>query len=101
MSVAAPPSKYVDVIQPSFRTRVEPEYPRTALRLHQEGKVTLGLYINELGTLDKVEIVKSTGYPALDDAAVEAMKQSTFNQAYQGATPMPSHAEITINFQLQ
>jgi periplasmic protein TonB len=98
ISVAAPPSKYLDVIQPSFRTRVEPEYPRTALRLHEQGHVTLGLYINELGTLDKVEVVKSSGYPALDDAAAEAMKQSTFHPAYQGAIPVSSHAEITINF---
>ena len=100
-SVAAPPSKYVDILKPFIQTQAEPDYPRSALRLHQEGNVTLGLYINELGTLDKVEVVKSSGYPALDDAAVEAMKQSTFHPAYQGATPVPSHAEITINFQLK
>jgi protein TonB len=99
-AVSLPP-KYVGVLQPSFQTRVEPDYPNSARRQHQQGAVTLGLYINELGTLDKVEVLKSSGYPLLDAAAVEAMKASRFRPAYQGATPLPAHAEITINFQLQ
>jgi protein TonB len=101
LPVASLPPKYVGVLQPSFQTRVEPDYPLAARRQHQQGAVTLGLYINELGTLDKVEIVKSSGHPALDDAAADAMRQSSFHPAYQGATPVPSHGEITINFRLQ
>jgi protein TonB len=54
-----------------------------------------------LGALDKVEIVKSSGYPLLDEAAVEAMKQSQFHPAYQDKTPVPAHAEVTITFRLE
>ncbi len=102
--LAAPvavPEKYLGVSQPSFVSRVEPDYPIQARRLHQQGAVVLGLYINEFGSLDKIEIVKSSGYPALDAAAVAAMRESHFRSAYNDKTPEPSHAEIAITFQLQ
>jgi protein TonB len=95
------PGQYVNISQPSFQNRVEPDYPIPARRQHQQGSVVVGLYLNELGTLDKVEIVKSSGYPLLDEAAVEAMQQSQFHPAYQDKTPVSSHAEVTITFHLQ
>ncbi|HVU37535.1 MAG TPA: energy transducer TonB [Opitutales bacterium] len=91
---------YIAVTDPSYLERVEPEYPAQARRMHQQGKTTLALYINALGSLDKVEIIKSSGYRLLDEAAAEAMKASRFRPAYQGTTPIPSRAEVTINFVL-
>ncbi|HTB63749.1 MAG TPA: energy transducer TonB [Opitutales bacterium] len=93
--------KYVNVSKPSIKTSVEAEYPLQSRRQHQHGTVTLGLYINELGSLDKVEIIKSSGYPLLDASAVDAIRQYRFNPAYQGTTPMRAYAEITLDFQLQ
>ena len=43
------------------------------------------LYINGSGTLDKVEIIKSSGFPLLDEAAIKEMKQSHFQPAMDGA----------------
>ncbi len=99
--VVVPPSPYLNVTQPSYANRVEPDYPTQARRLHQQGTVTLALYINALGSLDKIEVVKSSGFRLLDDAAVEAMKQSRFHPAYQGNTPTPSRAEVSVNFVLE
>jgi TonB family protein len=44
-------------------------YPPEAARRHQQGTVVLMLYVNGSGTLDKIEIVKSSGFPLLDAAA--------------------------------
>ncbi len=98
---SAPANPYVEITQPSYASHVEPEYPSLARRLHQQGTVTLELYINILGSLDKVKIVKSSGYPMLDEAAVAAMKESHFHPAYQGTTPVPSRAQVAITFRLE
>jgi len=95
------PGQYLSVTQPSYLSRVEPDYPIQARRQHEQGAVTLALYINMLGSLDKVEIVKSSGYPVLDEAAVDAMKQSRFKPAYQDRTPVSSRAEVIVTFRLQ
>jgi TonB family protein len=100
--VAAPaPKQYLQVTNPSYASKIEPDYPLEARRTHQQGTVVLALYINEFGTLDKVEIVKSSGHPLLDRAAEDAMQQSRFSPAYSGNIPMPSRAEVSITFQLE
>jgi periplasmic protein TonB len=96
-----PPTEYVSVTQPNYAKRAEPIYPEQARRWRQQGIVVLALYINEFGTLDKVEIVKSSGFQLLDAAAVKAMKQSQFAPAMDGATPIRSRAEATVTFKLE
>jgi protein TonB len=96
-----PPGQYISVTNPSYLSRIEPDYPAQARRQHQAGSVILALYINELGSLDKVAIVKSSGFALLDAAAVEAMKESRFRPAYEGNTPTPSRAEVTVTFQIE
>lgn len=97
----APPAPVLNVGQPAYASRVEPEYPATARRLHQQGTVTLALFIGMDGTLDKVEIIKSSGHPLLDEAAVEAMKASRFLPASQGKAAVASRAEVSITFRLE
>jgi protein TonB len=96
-----PPTEYVSVTQPNYARRSEPIYPEQSRRWHQEGVVVLALFINESGTLDKVEIVKSSGFQLLDAAAVKAMKQSRFAPAMDGVIPIRSRAEATVTFRLQ
>jgi protein TonB len=82
-------------------TRIEADYPPEARRLHQQGAVLLGLYINERGSLDRVEIVMSSGHRLLDEAAIAAIQRSRFRPAYEGNVPIPSRAEITVTFRLE
>jgi protein TonB len=96
-----PPMEYVPVTQPNYARRAEPIYPEQARRWHQEGIVVLALFINELGALDKVEILKSSGFPLLDAAAVKAMKQSRFDPAMDGVMPIRARAEATVTFRLE
>lgn len=48
-------------------------YPEKARRMGWEGKVVLSFVINETGSIKDVKILKSSGYPVLDEAAMEAI----------------------------
>src|SRR5882724_95602 len=96
-----PPTNYVSVSQPTFAMQAQHIYPPEAARRHQQGVVTLMLYINGSGTLDKIEIFKSSGFPLLDEAAIKEMKQSHFQPAMDGAIPIRSRAQASVTYQLQ
>ncbi|HVU28167.1 MAG TPA: energy transducer TonB [Verrucomicrobiae bacterium] len=96
-----PTEEYVAISEPKYAQRIEPVYPEQAKRWHQQGIVVLSLYINESGALDKIEIVRSSGFPLLDNAAIRAMKMSRFNPALSGSIPIRSRAEVTVTFRLE
>ncbi|HEV2693136.1 MAG TPA: energy transducer TonB [Verrucomicrobiae bacterium] len=93
--------EYVSVSEPKYADRVEPVYPEQARHRHEQGNVVLALFINESGVLDRVEVIKSSGFPLLDGAAIKAVKQSRFVPALENAVQVRSHAEVTVAFRLQ
>jgi protein TonB len=96
-----PTEEYVPVTQPTYEVQAAQVYPPEAARRHQQGTVVLMLYINGGGTLDKVEIVKSSGFPLLDAAAIREMKLSKFEPAMDGAIPICSRAQASVTFRLE
>lgn len=56
---------------------IQPIYPKTALNQEWQGKVELDVTIDENGKMQTYEIVKSSGYPILDQALVKALKDNT------------------------
>jgi periplasmic protein TonB len=96
-----PTEEYVPVTQPTFAEQAQHVYPSEAARRHQQGSVVLMLYINGNGTLDKIEIVKSSGFPLLDAAAIKEMKQSRFQPAMDGAIPIRSRAQASVTYRLE
>jgi periplasmic protein TonB len=93
--------EYVPVTQPTFAVQATHVYPPEAARRHQQGTVVLMLYINGSGVLDKVEIVKSSGFPLLDAAAIREMKLSKFESAMDGAIPIRSRAQASVTYRLE
>jgi TonB family protein len=55
-----------------------PRYPAAALRNRWQGETVLLLSLNKNGALAKVDLVKSSGYKILDDAALSAARQWRF-----------------------
>jgi len=96
-----PTEEYVPVTQPTFAKQATHVYPPEAARRHQQGVVVLMLYISGSGTLDRLEIVKSSGFPLLDAAAIKEMKQSKFQPAMDGAIPIRSRAQATVTYRLE
>jgi protein TonB len=83
---------------PQFKFKSEPAYPETAKRANIEGVVILQVDIDATGAVKKVSVIKGLGY-GCDEAAVEAMKQSSFTPAIGvNGEPEPIHIPETYLF---
>jgi protein TonB len=87
-------------VAPAFLHREMPVYPMMARKLNQEGRVMLKLTIDEKGNLSDVEVIKKAGY-GFTEAAVEAVKKSTFLPAKKDGKPIASRALLPIRFRLE
>jgi TonB family protein len=66
------------------------EYPATLYARGIEGKVVLRLHVNEAGRLesDSTRIAESSGYPALDSAALAGVPKLRFVPALRNGVPV-------------
>ena len=87
-------------VAPAFLHREMPVYPLFARRFGKEGKVVLKLTIDEKGNLLNVEVIDKANY-GFTEAAVEAVKKSTFLPAKKNGRPIASRAFLPIRFQLE
>ncbi len=85
---------------PSFLKMVKPEYPKLARRLGKEGRVLFRLHIDETGRLINLEIVERAGY-GFDEAALSAIRASSFRPAIKDGTPVPSVVYLPVRFVLE
>ncbi len=85
---------------PSFLRREMPVYPRMARRLGKEGRVVLKLLIDMNGQLQDVEVIEGADY-GFTEAAVEAVKKSTYAPARRNGTTVTSRAVLQVRFNLK
>lgn len=76
-------------------------YPVEAKRLKQQGTVEVRIQVSLPGRPDKVEVIKSSGFPLLDEAAIEAASRSRYRPAYKGNRPIPSVFTKPYTFKLE
>lgn len=72
----------------------QPEYPRHALRMHEEGVSVLGFLVNAEGAATRSVVLSSSGSTALDDAARDALGSCTFKPATVGGKPVETWVEM-------
>lgn len=85
---------------PSFLHREMPVYPAFARKLGKEGEVVLRLTIDERGNLLNVEVLETAEY-GFTEAAVNAVKKSTFLPAKKNGKPVASRALLPVRFILR
>ncbi len=88
------------ITAPVVTERVEPEYPEGYRRARISGIVILELAISETGAPENFAVLKSLG-PAIDVAAIDAVKKWKFKPAMRDGKPIPVLFNLTINFKLQ
>jgi len=93
-------TKFGASVAPAFLHREMPVYPMMARKLGREGKVVLKLTIDENGNLSDVEVIDKAGF-GFTEAAVEAVKKSTFLPAKKDGKAVASRALLPIRFQLE
>lgn len=85
---------------PSFIHREIPVYPLLARRLGKEGKVVLKLGIDEKGNLQHIEVVEPSGF-GFTEAALEAVRKSSFAPAHRMGSRIASKALLSVRFVLK
>lgn len=79
-------------------TNPAPAYPHLSKKLKEEGIVTLRILVKADGQVAEVEILKSSGYKRLDDAAKKAFKRWQFSPATQAGVAIDYWYEIDFDF---
>jgi periplasmic protein TonB len=77
-----------------------PRYPAAARRKGEEGTVVLKVLVTAEGAASSVELERSSGSSALDDAARDAVKGWLFAPARRGAEPVETWVLVPVVFRL-
>jgi periplasmic protein TonB len=93
-----------DLVAPRLDPRsgvVRPPYPPASIHLGEEGRVTLALLIGADGRVTDGKVDRSSGYPRLDQAALEAARRTMrFLPGTEDGRPRAMWHRITIAFRL-
>ena len=100
-----PPREPVAAVPPSFNAaylrNTPPRYPLLARRNGVEGRVNLKVLVTRDGRAAQVQVQDSSGSPALDNAALEAVKNWQFVPARRGQEPLEAWVIVPIIFKLE
>jgi protein TonB len=78
-----------------------PRYPLIARRNGEQGTVTLRVLVTRDGAPGSVVLEKTSGWPALDAAALATVKEWRFVPAQQNGQPVDAPVLVPIVFRLQ
>ena len=78
-----------------------PAYPALSRRLGEEGKLMLRVELDEKGHVNVVQVIDSSGFKRLDEAAMAAVKTWRCNPPVRNGQPARAIALQPFNFVLQ
>jgi protein TonB len=78
-----------------------PEYPPASRRAGEAGTVTLKCFVSEQGKCSEVSVVKSSGFPKLDEAAVKEVQRNwKFVPGKEDGKPVATWHTFAVTFRL-
>lgn len=86
---------------PRPTTQVPPRYPRDLLKSKQEGKVLVLVTVDERGVVTNASVRETSGFAAMDQAAVNAVKRWKFKPGIKGGRKAVMTATIPFNFRIK
>jgi TonB family protein len=93
-------SQQPDSSRPQMSYYAEPQYPMIAWAAGLEGTVTLEVTITERGQVENPQTVVTSGYGALDDAALRAAPLCKWKPAIVVGRPVTAMAQYQVAFRL-
>ena len=81
---AAPPAPPAERVEASLRAEATPEYPQELIEDDVEGSVKVKILVAADGSVESVRLVSSSGYSAMDRAAIAAGYRFQFNPGDNG-----------------
>ncbi|MFT3663707.1 energy transducer TonB [Piscinibacter sp.] len=79
----------------------DPVYPRASRRLNESGQVIVRVYVGSDGLPRQVQVLQSSGFARLDEAAVEGVRRARFRPPTENGQPIAGWARIPIPFELE
>ena len=83
------------------RSNPAPAYPTAAKQARQQGTVTVDVEVSTAGLPTKVSLARSSGFPALDQAALAAVRRWRFEPARTAGVAVPGHVFVPLRFELK
>ncbi len=81
--------------------RVEPSYPPASRRAGEQGTAVFSVLVDPSGHPQEVKVQTSSGFPRLDQSAMEAIRRWMFNPAVRGSQKVAAWTSVRVKFQLQ
>ena len=98
VSDAAPPTETADM---KVNRRVDPIYPPASRRAGEEGTGVFRVLVDPNGRPQDVQVLTSSGFPRLDEAAVAAIRKWVFSAAVADGKPVQSWTRVKVQFKLE
>jgi periplasmic protein TonB len=86
---------------PGVHTSEAPTYPPTARQSGVQGTTRVSLLVSSIGTVTEAIVVRSSGSPALDNAAVAALLRWRFQPAVRSGEPVAAQVIVPVVFSLR
>jgi bla regulator protein BlaR1 len=97
LSACATPAAQVSHAEPGqlkFDSCAKPMYPAQSLAARHEGTVTVMFAVGADGKVNGASVLKPSGHPLLDDAALQALKLCSFRAATKDGQPVASSIPV-------
>jgi len=78
-----------------------PAYPDQSRQQGEQGRVLLRVLVTTAGTVEQINLRKSSGYSRLDSAALETVKNWRFVPAQRGSQVVSAWVVVPISFSLE
>lgn len=95
---AGPPAPPRERVAASLRAEAIPEYPKELVDENIEGAVSIRILVAADGSIEDVSVISSSGFRAMDRAAIAAARRFQFNPGDDGQRGVWTK---TFRFQLQ
>lgn len=79
----------------------KPDYPLSAKRAGEQGKVIVRVLVDDKGHPERADIRESAGYPKLDEAARQAVLRASFKPHVEDGRAVPVYVLVPISFNLR
>ncbi|AOB33776.1 energy transducer TonB [Bordetella sp. H567] len=76
-------------------------YPMASKRRREEGRVTVLVVVNTQGAIEKATVVASSGFPRLDEAALDAVRRVRFKPYKRNGIAYTVQARIPFDFNIR
>ncbi|MEM9081502.1 MAG: TonB family protein [Verrucomicrobiota bacterium] len=86
---------------PRPTTKIPPRYPKDLLKKKIEGRVIVLVTVDERGVVANATVKETSGFRAMDKAAVNAVKRWKFKPGIKGGRKAMMTARIPFNFRVK